>query len=315
VARDSELVLLQFRYPLDQPHDSIAAGYLRAVAGLRLGAAAHAYTVDAPIDRPEPPPPERPFSPPPPAASPWDVAIDGQQVVFDLPEALRAIAPGRLTSEATSSGRRHMRWSADVGAADTALYAVGRFHLENRRAGRLTLHLWRNDADDPALTHAADTLIAAAADAWAVFWKDFGPVPTTELTLVETAWPHTHGAAGILFLGADAGAPTTIARELSRTWWGGLVRDDSAAGRLIDEALPAWSATLIDPVRVRLIPQREIPQAARAVMASRSLAGDARFRVALRTFIADSRRRAPALNELFELLGDSAAAPLRAWAR
>ncbi len=40
VARDSDLVLLQFRYPHGVPRDSLAAGYARAVRGLAIAAAA-----------------------------------------------------------------------------------------------------------------------------------------------------------------------------------------------------------------------------------------------------------------------------------
>src|SRR6266853_6403082 len=84
IARDRDLVVLQLRYPRGVERDSIAVGYRRVVEGLRRG-----YV-----------------------AAPPRVSANGQpraevgQLVFDLPEDQRAIAPGALTADAASEGRR-----------------------------------------------------------------------------------------------------------------------------------------------------------------------------------------------------------------
>jgi hypothetical protein len=280
--RDSTLIVLQFRYPRGQPRDSIAAGYARALRGLRIRpTVSTASTVSTVL----------------PTASPWSVTIDRGQILFDLPSNLRAIAPGALTSEALGAGRRAMRWSPTIGRADTSLYAVGRFHVESRRMGRLTVRIWRSESADASINRVSDELVGVAAEAWGRYWKVLGAVPTTELALVETAWSETRGGAAIVYVGADADT-TTVRRELSRTWWGGLVRDDAAETALIRDALPEWSVSLLDPTR----------RAPATIAAAWAAAGPARTREAIRTLTAESRDGGPALQAFLRVLGDSAAA-------
>ena len=97
----------------------------------------------------------------------------------------------------------------------------------------------------------------------------------------------------------------------SRTWWGGLVRDDPTMGTLVSEALPEWSATLAglrnpprgDPTRGR--------SDVRAVLQASLTAGEPRFREALRTFVAESRDGGPALQAFLRVLMDSASELIR----
>lgn len=287
VMRDSTLIVLQFRYPRGQPRDSIGAGYARALRGLRIRqTVSTAPTVSTASTAS--------------TVSPWSVTVDRGQLVFDLPAAQRAIAPGSLTTEVVAGGRRTMRWSPTVGRADTALYAVGRFHAESRRVGRLTVRIWRSESSDASINRVSDAMVGVAAEAWGRYWRALGPVPTTELALVETAWSETRGGAAVLYVGRDADS-TTIRRELSRTWWGGLVRDDAAAGSLIRDALPEWSISLLDPTHHVPLP----------ITAAWAAAGPARTREALRTLTAESRDGGPALRAFLRVLGDSAAAALR----
>jgi hypothetical protein len=292
LARDSELVALQFRYPRGLPRDSIGAGYRRSLAGLRVRTPARVVA-------------RRQASSPP-----WDVGIEGDVLFFDLPEAYRAIAPGRLSSEVVAQGRRLMRWSPFYGMPDTSLYSVGHYQLESRIAGRLTVKLWRNQSTDTAVTHVTDDMIAQVADAWGTYWRDFGPVPTAEVTLVETPWRETQGGPAALFVGADLRTPAgsfIVRRELARSWWGGVVRATGPAAWLISELLPAWSASLI--------PGATVDTSATALEATRQIAGDARFREAIRTFLAESRDSPPAVEPFMTLLGDSAASSIRALMR
>lgn len=310
VARGSELIALQFRYPRGQPRDSISAGYLRSLEGLRIrspGAAPRAVARAA-------------------MAPTWDLAIEHGLVFFDLPQDFQAIAPGRLSSELTAQGRRLMRWSPLIGGPDTSLYAVGRFRPETRRVGRLTVRIWRNLSTDTTLTRVTDDMIATLAQAWSVYWRDFGALPTAEISVIETTWRETRGAAAAVFAGADlrptATAPAILRRELSRSWWGGLVRPDGAASYLITELLPTWSASLA--ARNALIGEPAGPVAALDTLASspagavaraRRIAGDAVFREAIQTLVLESRGGPPALTRFFAILGDRAAAELRSGVR
>ena len=291
LARDSELVALQFRYPRGVRRDSIAAGYQRSLAGLRVPAPARVAV-------------RRSTTPA------WDVSLEGRVLFFDLPEAFRAIAPGWISSEVIAQGRRQMRWTPFFGAPDTSLYAVGRYVLENRNAGRMTVRIWRNQGADSSYTRVTDELVAQVVEAWATYWRDFGPVPTAEIALVETAWRESRGGPGILFAGSDlrSSAAAFIARrEVARSWWGGLVHAEGTSASLIGDVFPAWSASLIGPA--------PDSGATNGLELARRLAGDARFREAVRTLVVESRAGPPAIEPFMTILGDSAANAIRALVR
>ncbi|MFI5207441.1 MAG: hypothetical protein ACHQX4_05410, partial [Gemmatimonadales bacterium] len=280
IARDRDLVVLQLRYPRGVERDSIAAGYRRTVDGLRLGGAAG--------------------QPAAPAA--WQARVEYGQLAFDLPEDLHAIAPGTLTADASSGGRRIMRWRPVLGDPDTTLFAIGRYRVEAQRVGRLSLRIWREDTGDTLVTRATDSVVAQLARDFRLYWRDFGPVPLTELTVVETAARETRGGEGAVFLGADANS-VILARELSRTWWGSLVRADSLNAVLVTEALPLLAARLATD-------DSSLTNAARlrALDDARRIAGAPRFREAIRTFVLESRSDTAATARLLDILGNGAAA-------
>ncbi|MFI5280960.1 MAG: hypothetical protein ACHQU1_10715 [Gemmatimonadales bacterium] len=282
IARDHDLVVLQLRYPRGVERDSVAAGYRRTVEGLRLGGAAGLA----------------------PTSAAWQESLESGQQVFDLPEDMRAIAPGTLTADASSRGRRIMRWRPLLGEADTTLFAVGRYHMDERRVGRLTLRIWRADTEDTLVVRATDTVVAELARDFGMFWRDFGPVPLAELTVVETPAPQTRGGGGAVFLGADASA-FTLAREISRTWWGGLVRADATNAVLVTGALPLLAARLATNDSSIANDSR-----LRALDEARGIAGAPRFREALRTFVFESRGDSAATARLLDALGPEAAAAM-----
>lgn len=320
IARGKDLVALQFRYPRGQPHDSVAAGYARTLRGLSLRGADAAPMPATMSSAPfaTRPPPAAPASSaargrPPRAVTPvvgtWMAAIDRGQFVIDVPAAQRAVAPGLLTAELVADGRRVVRFSPVFTEPDTSLYAVGRFRVETSRFGRLTIRAWRIESGASPATPVSDSLVAILATAWQAWWTDFGPVPTTELTLVETTWPETIGGPAIIFLGADAGSPFVLRRELARTWWGGVVRETGAARGLV-AALAEWSARSLGGDDASSGPAASPPDVA-AIDEARQLAGDARFREAVRTLLVESRGGEPAVDAFLGVLGDTAAAPIR----
>jgi hypothetical protein len=283
IARDRDLVVLQLRYPRGVERDSIAAGYRRTVAGLRLGGTGQ----------------------PPPVSAAWQLHVEFGQLAFDLPDELRAIAPGTLTADASSGSRRIMRWRPVFGDPDTTLFAVGRYHLDVQRVGRLTLRIWREDTGDTLVTRAADSTVAQLARDFGIYWRDFGPVPLTELTVVETPGRETRGAGGAVFLGSDANA-VVVARELSRTWWGGAVRADSLSAVLVGDALPLLAARLATDDSSLASDAR-----LRALDEALRIAGAPRFREAIRTFIVESRNDSTATARLLDVLGNNAAEAVR----
>ena len=288
--RGNEFIALQFRYPRGLPRDSLAAGYLRSLAGFRLtGDASPSARVSRAAERPA-------------------VAIESNLAMIEVPDSLQVAAPGALISDLVSAGRRQTRWKAFVGPPDTSVYALGHFRADVRRMGRLTIRVWRNASTDSALARVTDDMLSVVAEAWASYWRDFGPVPTAEVSLVETTWPASRGAAGTIFVGADArsaDAPMILRRELSRTWWGGAVRADGRAAFLVNELLPAWSSALLAGDRT----------GADILSRARAASGDARFREAIQTLVAESRGQPAAVDRFLRVLGDSGSVELRALLR
>lgn len=284
VARDSDLIALQFRYPRGQPRDSISAGYLRSLEGLRVRV------------------PVRPARTATASTSPWSVAIDRGLLLFDLPQEYQAVAPGWLSSEVVAQGRRAMRWTPLIGEPDTTVYAVGQFRLESRRAGRLTFRVWRNVSTDSSVTRVSDDVLATLARTWAFYWRSFGPVPSSELAVVETAWRRTRGAPSIVYLGADARSEPVLRRELARSWWGQVARRESPATAALADLFATWSADLHDSTA---------RDSSNALERTRRVAGDDRFREAAITLLVESRAGGPGLSAFLSLLGDSASAHLR----
>ena len=279
IVRRNELVALQFRYPRGIDRDSLAAGYLRSLAGFQLTGSNRPAVIL-------------------PARALVQAAISGGSAVFDAPDSLDVIASGLLSSSLASQGRRQTRFRALVGDPDTSLYAVGHYRADVRRAGRLTIRIWRNASRDTAIARVTDSILPIVAEAWETYWQDFGMVPTTEVALVETAWHETRGGAATLFIGADVrspDAPMILRRELSRTWWGSVVRADSTSAFLVRELLPPWSSTLAIGA----------PPGADALSRARLRVGEARFREAIQTLVAESRDRTPAIAAFYRVLGDS----------
>jgi hypothetical protein len=265
VARDSVLIVLQLRYPRGVPRDSIATGYRRTVAGLRVGRTEVA-------------------APAPPATATLPsvaVQIEFGQLRLDLPAEFTAVAAGQLTVDAASGGQRLMRWRPAMGEPDTTLIAVGRYRRESRREGRLTVQVWHEETPGATARRVTDSTVAQAVGAWRTFRHRFGPVAAAEVSLVETTWPRTRGAAGTVFLGADL-TPAILARELSRTWWGGTVTSDARTAPLVSDALPSWSGALATGDTTGLSP------AALALQAAARLAGPERFREAIRAYLHDA---------------------------
>lgn len=268
IASGSDLVLLQFRIPRSVPRDSIEEGFRRVLAGLRLGS----QPVPAPVG-------DAGFAP----------DLDQGHIVFEVPRDMRAVSSGTLVAEVVRGDQRIMRYRPlleDV----PALYAVGRYAVDERRMGRLALIVWRNEDRAVRVTIARDSTLAILVRGWGRYWQVFGRIPLAELTVVETDWPFTRGAPGIVFLGADATEPILL-KELSRTWWGGYARATGPFAALTNEMLPAWAPRIAGA-----------EGAAGAAIEGTRRIDPARFREAIRS-LAVHARQPESTNAFFAALG------------
>ena len=190
---------------------------------------------------------------------------------FDLPDEWRAVAVGRLTSDGTALGRRHMTWSADQVATSGAAFALGPYRIVARPEGGIGVSVWLGP-EDSSSSAAIDSLAAVVRTAWDFCSRAFGRLPMDEINVVETGIPVDRGFAGLLLVGrlATFGTDTTyaaafrlrtgeITRELARTWWGNSAAAAGPGSAWITEAIPAWAGVAIrgvvegDSVRQRLV--------------------------------------------------------------
>ncbi|HXY68413.1 MAG TPA: hypothetical protein VEH62_03125 [Gemmatimonadales bacterium] len=193
---------------------------------------------------------------------------------FDVPDEWRAVAPGRLTSDGASLGRRHMTWRSDQVTATVPAFALGPYRVVTRPEAGVAVSVWLTPADSPS-TATIDSLAASVRTAWVFCSRAFGRLPTSEVDVAATDVPRAQGFAGLLLLGhpasfggvrddtvvADAGLPSLgdLAHELARTWWGNSAAAAGPGSAWIVEAIPAWTALAIrgveegDSVRQRLV--------------------------------------------------------------
>jgi hypothetical protein len=464
IARRRDLIVLQFRYPHDLPRDSIAAGYRRVLAGLRIGGASpaaereptaaaavapaaalpwslwqvHSYEalvrydtvhsrvefavrVEATNDGPVPADSlavwlwpamapdslrsgsvrlraistgsasrvELPAAVPPQASTVVTVfyhlsdpalqlprasahlapagahlavdwlprvqpAVDttGQIVAavrprlvlrFDVPETWHAVAPGRMTSDAASLGRRLVTWTSDDVTAATPAFALGPYRSVVRRAGGLGVTLWLM-ADDAQQEDAVDSVVAQVRAAWIFCSRAFGDLPIPDVNVVFTGLAETRGFVGLVLIGREGVSRDLLYREVARTWWGNSVGAAGSGSGWIVEGFPAWTAIAArgtfegDTVRQRLVRDAEtawhaaaltrgdVPLAAlapdesttdllrskgaAALEAARRAAGEAAFRAAIRAVAVEHRNGWLSLDDLLRALGSDAAAVL-----
>ncbi len=195
---------------------------------------------------------------------------------FDLPFQLRAVAPGRLTSEATALGRRRMTWLTDDAPLGITPFAVGSFHALASDSGGLRLRIFTPEGAGPSPVN--DSLVALVRRGAAFYARAFGPLESSDLAIVDAPLLGVRGFPGILFIGVEAGgtAPSVsagdtaasrrrddILRELARSWWGGAVAAAGPGSAWITDAFPVWAAIAArgviegDTVRQRLVREAE----------------------------------------------------------
>lgn len=265
---------------------------------------------------------------------------------FDVPDSWRAVAPGRMTSDAVAQGRRLTTWTSDDVAAATPAFALGPYRSEVRRGAGLAVSLWRAP-DDPLPAPSVDLIAAQVRAAWGFCSRAFGALPLPDVNVVFAGLPQTRGFAGLLLIGRGEASRDVIYREVARTWWGNSVAAAGTGSAWIVEGFPAWTELATrgslegDTVRQRLVRDAEaawrsststsgdVPltllaadgdrtdllrsKGAAAIEAARRAAGEASFREAIRALALEHRNGWLTLDDLLNALGADARAVLRSF--
>ena len=265
---------------------------------------------------------------------------------FDVPDSWRAIAPGRMTAEVASSGRRRMTWVTEDVAAATPAFALGPYRIVTRRSSGLGVSIWLA-RDDSASTATLEALVGAARSAWIFCSRAFGRLPLADIGVVSTRLPEARGFLGLVLDGGLDTSRDLLYREVARSWWGNSVDAAGPASWWVREGFPTWTAIAArgamegDTVRQRLVreveqrwhaaalrdgdvplaslapdaPGAELlrPKGAAALEAARRAAGEAAFRDALLSLALEHRGGWLTLQAILDAFGPDAQAVLRTY--
>ncbi len=263
---------------------------------------------------------------------------------FDVPAGWRAVAPGRVTSEIVSAGRRRTTWSAEDVTAATPAFALGPYRVVTRRAAGLGVVVWLAP-DDSVSAPALDALVDAVRGAWIFCSRAFGRLPIADVNVVSARLPESRGFLGLVLSGGLDTTRDVLTREIARSWWGNSVDAAGPGSWWVREGFPAWSAIAArgalqsDTVRQRLVRDAEarwraavaqgedrplasaVPGApgvgalrakgVAALEAAQRAAGDATFREAMLSLALEHRNDWLSLETVLDAFGADAQSVLR----
>jgi hypothetical protein len=267
-------------------------------------------------------------------------------LAFDVPDSWRAIAPGRMTAEVASSGRRRMTWMTEDVAATTPAFALGPYRIVTRRSAGLGVSIWLA-REDSVSTTTLDALVGAVRSAWIFCSRAFGRLPLADVSVVSTRLPETRGFLGLVLDGGLDTSRDLLYREVARSWWGNSVDAAGPASWWVREGFPAWTAIAArgalegDTVRQRLVREAEQrwhaavlrdgdaalsslapdapgaellrPKGAAALEAARRASGEDAFREAILSLALEHRDGWLTLQTILDALGPDARAVLRTY--
>jgi len=265
---------------------------------------------------------------------------------FDVPEPWHAIAPGRMTADVVSSGRRRTTWTTEDVASATPAFALGPYRILTRRADGLGVAIWLAPGDT-ASAATISTLVDAVRAAWIFCSRAFGRLPLADINVVSTRLPATRGFLGLILSGGLDSARDPLFREVARSWWGNSVDAAGPGSWWVREGFPAWTAIAArgalegDTARQRLVrevearwrtatsPTGDAPLApltvrapgagllrskgAAALEAARRAAGESGFREAMLSLALEHRNGWVTVQDILDALGTDARAVLRAF--
>lgn len=181
-------------------------------------------------------------------------------------EAVRGVAVFAPGTE-VSSGEATRIFTANA-CRDFAIIAGAGLRAEQRTVGNLTVRsIFLAEHED-----AGRRVLAAAAEAARIYYKDFGPLPFQSITVAEaplvaglgsTEFSGLSVIASAFYVDFDSAAmrsipelireqrPSleeslewTVAHLVAHQWWGVSVGSDPAREPVLDESLAGWSALL-----------------------------------------------------------------------
>jgi len=265
---------------------------------------------------------------------------------FDVPDSWRAIAPGRMTAEVISYGRRRTTWTTEDVAAAAPAFALGPYRVVTRRSAGLDVVIWLAPGDTVSAA-TMSTLAGTVRAAWIFCSRAFGRLPLADVNVVSTRLPETRGFLGLILSSGLDSTRDILVREVARSWWGNSVDAAGPGSWWILEGFPAWTAIAArgalegDSVRQRLVREAEdrwhaaIPRlgdaplsllapgapgadllrskGVAALESARRAAGEVAFREAVRSLALEHRNRWVTLQDLFDTLGPDAQVVLRTY--
>jgi len=265
---------------------------------------------------------------------------------FDVPGAWHAVAPGRMTAEIVSSGRRRATWTTEDVTASTPAFALGAYRIVTRRSAGLGVAVWLAP-DDSVPASTLEALASAVRAAWFFCSRAFGRLPIADISVISTRLPETRGFLGLVLSGGLDTSRDLLFREVARSWWGNSVDAAGPGSWWVREGFPAWTAIAArgslegDTVRQRLVRDAEArwhaavsrigdralvslvpgapgaellrPKGVAALEAARRAAGEAAFREAILSLALEHRNRWLTVQAVLDAMGSDAQAVLRTY--
>jgi len=180
-----------------------------------------------------------------------------------VPNGYSVISGGVNTKTSTKSGQTTYTQEGH-GIRELSLVVSNQLVATQQRVGNVTVRVWSTKADGAAAKRVSGYVTRGMA----IFSKDFGSYPWSELNVVEAPMPAGVGGMewqGMFWVGPDmftgeiAGlsgiadlvgmnlqstGEFTVVHELAHQWWQGIVGVDQTGTGVVDEPLAQYSACL-----------------------------------------------------------------------
>ncbi len=178
------------------------------------------------------------------------------EVRLRMPDAVRVVAGGTATDDASDGTARTVRISAPF-TRDLALVFSDKLSEQHRQVGSTLVESWSLPGDEKGTRET----LAAACESLELYGATFGEYPYTRLQTVEAPLGEDVGgmeSSGLVLIDGtpvhaisiDEHAGDTIPRmmlsiivshEVAHQWWYGMVGSDAWLSPYLDESLAEWT--------------------------------------------------------------------------